>query len=266
MNMRLDLFQVDAFTGKLFGGNPAAVVPLEDWLPDETFQAIAEENNLSETAFFIPSENGYRIRWFTPVAEVDLCGHATLATAHVLWTHLGFSEEKLAFDSRSGRLTVSKNAEWYTLDFPMDELERVDAPLAMVVALNAKILDCFRGREDYLVILENEQAVTGLTPDFSSLRKLGGRGVICTARGETCDFVSRCFFPAYGIDEDPVTGSAHTTLTPYWAAQLGKKKLSAQQLSKRGGRLICELQGDRTLISGQAITYLTGSIHLSNQL
>lgn len=236
------------------------MIPLDAWLPDSTLQAIAEENNLSETAFLVPSENDFHIRWFTPVAEVDLCGHATLAAAHVLWQHLGFSEGKIEFISRSGKLSVEKADSWYTLDFPTDKLVRVDVPSGLAGALNANITDCYKGRDDLMVVLEDERSVTGLAPDFASLRKLEVRGVICTAPGQQCDFVSRCFFPAYGIDEDPVTGSAHTTLAPYWAERLGKNRLTARQLSKRGGELKCELNGARTLIAGQAVTYLHGEI------
>ena len=260
--MALSIYQVDAFTSQLFGGNPAAVIPLETWLPDATLQAIAEENNLSETAFFVPSENEYHLRWFTPVAEVDLCGHATLATAHVLWNHLHYSGESVYFRSRSGPLTARKNSRWYTLDFPADKLEETLPPGPLVHALNTEIQACFKGREDFLVLLNDEDSILGLQPDFASLRKLEGRGVICTAAGNDADFVSRCFFPVYGIDEDPVTGSAHTTLTPFWAKRLGKTKLSARQLSKRGGTLVCELHGNRTLISGQAVTYLIGELLL----
>lgn len=259
----MTLYQVDAFANSIFQGNPAAVVPLDEWLPDATLQAIAEENNLSETAFYVPSENGFHIRWFTPVAEVDLCGHATLATAHVLWNHLQHPANNLAFESRSGQLNVyNKGNGWYTLDFPTDRLRPIEPPSLLADALNAPILACFMGREDLMAVLEGEDALLNLKPDFSSLRKLEARGVICTARGKDCDFASRCFYPAYGIDEDPVTGSAHTTLTPYWAQQLGRNYLQARQLSKRGGSLICELHGERTFISGQAATYLIGKISI----
>lgn len=259
--MQLPIFQVDAFTDQLFGGNPAAVVPLEKWLPDEHLQKIAAENNLAETAYFIPQNEEYHLRWFTPAIEVDLCGHATVATAHVLFEHLGHPGDEIIFHSpRSGRLGVKKAGGWYILDFPTDKLERVVAPAQLAEGLGAHPLDLYRGREDYLAVFDNKESVGQLSPDFRTLKLLGGRGVICTAPGTDVDFVSRCFFPAAGIDEDPVTGSAHTTLTPYWAKRLGKNELTARQISKRGGYLRCKLKGDRTEISGKAVTYLEGKI------
>ncbi|GIV32344.1 MAG: putative isomerase [Saprospiraceae bacterium] len=260
--MKLELYQVDAFTDALFGGNPAAVVPLQNWLPDELLQAIAAENNLSETAFFISKGDRFHIRWFTPVAEVALCGHATLATAHVLWAHLQHPADQLAFDSLSGPLGVSRQGQWYQLDFPTDKLEPLQLPTLLGDALGITPVETYKGREDVLVILETEAQLKALQPDFAQLKKLGGRGVICSAPGSRVDFVSRCFYPAYGIDEDPVTGSAHTTLTPYWAARLGKPELMAEQWSARRGRLRCRLDGDRTYIGGQAVTYLKGTIFL----
>lgn len=257
--MRLQFFQADAFTDRLFGGNPAAVVPLAEWLPEATMQSIAMENNLSETAFFKKNGDRYHIRWFTPACEVDLCGHATLATAHVLWQHLECNDEQISFDSRSGPLSARKAAGWYTLDFPTDEIKKIDTPAIITEALGLMPAETWLGREDYLVLVENQLQVTGVQPDFRLLAQLKSRGVIVTAAGNDTDFVSRCFFPAFGIDEDPVTGSAHTTLTPFWAEKLGKTDFTARQLSRRGGFLKCSLRGNRTLISGQAVTFMEGS-------
>lgn len=260
--MTLDLFQVDAFTNQLFGGNPAAIIPLETWLEDELMQNIAIENNLSETAFFVTKGKGFRIRWFTPGGEVDLCGHATLATAHVLWTELNYQGEYLSFSSRSGKLGVSRKGKIYSLNFPTDILTPVVAPEAILKGLNILPDACFLGREDYLVVTSNQEIIEGLQPDFRMLVKLNSRGVIVTAPGKEADFVSRCFFPAYGIDEDPTTGSAHTTLAPYWGKRLGKDEMSAIQLSKRVGHLKVKLKGDRTEISGKAVTFLRGKIEV----
>ncbi len=260
--MTLDIFQVDAFTHQLFGGNPAAIVPLENWLPDETLQNIAAENNLAETAFFTKNKENYHLRWFTPVTEVDLCGHATLATAHVLWQHLDFGGNEIAFQTRSGILKVKQDGGYYTMDFPTDNIEKTEAPELVVRSLGIEPIETWKGREDYLVLLENQAVVENLKPDFRTLSQLKARGVIATAKGGDVDFVSRCFFPYFGIDEDPVTGSAHTTLTPFWAKRLGKNELSARQISKRGGFLKCHLKGDRTEICGQAVTYLKGSIEV----
>lgn len=260
VQMQLSLYQVDAFTNELFRGNPAAVCPLKHWLPDQKLQAIAAENNLSETAFFIPINNGYHIRWFTPAIEVDLCGHATLATAHVLFNHLNANSKILNFHSKSGQLTVSKEDQYYILDFPSDILESTLAPKVLLEALKVQTKEIFMGREDYLVILDSEDQVAAIEPDFRLLKKVKGRGVIVSAPGKEVDFVSRCFFPNAGIDEDPVTGSAHTTMTPYWAERLAKQALTAVQISKRGGRINCTMLGDRVALAGQAVTYMEGTI------
>ncbi|MCB0520820.1 MAG: PhzF family phenazine biosynthesis protein [Lewinellaceae bacterium] len=260
--MQLDIFQVDAFTHQLFSGNPAAVIPLKNWLPDKVLQNIAAENNLSETAYFIKSDDSYHLRWFTPTTEVDLCGHATLATAHVLWQHLGFFENEISFHSRSGLLGVKKDGDFYTLNFPTDKLEQIPTPEPILRAMNIEPIGTWKGREDYLILVENQAVVKNLQPDFRILGQLEARGIIVTAQGIEADFVSRCFFPYFGIDEDPVTGSAHTTLTPFWAKRLGKNELTAHQISKRGGLLKCHFKGNRTDISGQAITYLKGSIEI----
>ncbi|MCO6478957.1 MAG: PhzF family phenazine biosynthesis protein [Phaeodactylibacter sp.] len=257
---QIPIYQADAFTGELFRGNPAAVCPLDKWLPGATLQAIALENNLSETAFFVPKGKDYHLRWFTPAIEVDLCGHATLATAHVLYEHLGYREPSINFHSRSGLLSVSREDEHYILDFPTDILEPTLAPKVLTEALQATPREVFTGREDFLVVLESEAEVAALRPDFRLLQQVKGRGVIVTAPGEAVDFVSRCFFPNAGIDEDPVTGSAHTTLTPYWAERLGKQELLARQISRRGGEVRCTMLGERVALAGKAVTYMEGVI------
>lgn len=254
------MYQADAFTKQLFRGNPAAVCPLKEWLPDATLQAIAAENNLSETAFFIPKGQGFHLRWFTPAIEVALCGHATLATAHILFQHLGYLRETINFHTLSGPLSVSRGDGMYIMDFPTDILEPAPAPAVLLKALRAEPVEVFTGREDYLVVLESQEQVARLRPDFQLLRQVKGRGVIATAPGEEVDFVSRCFFPNAGIDEDPVTGSAHTTMTPYWAERLSKQELTARQISARGGELKCTMLGERVAIAGQAVTYLEGRI------
>ena len=260
--MEITIYQVDAFTDKLFGGNPAAVCPLEDWLPDETMQQIALENNLSETAFVVSDGKKYTIRWFTPLVEVDLCGHATLAAAHVYFSELKIPTKKIVFQSKSGPLTVTKKKTVYKMDFPKDDLQLIDTPLAIKSALACQPIATYQGKSDYLVILPTQQAVEELQPDFALLSTLPVRGVIVSAQGTKVDMVSRFFAPQCGIDEDPVTGSAHTSLTPFWAKQLKKNKLSALQLSKRGGVLNCALKGDRVAISGNAITYLKGVVNI----
>lgn len=261
MDRSLEIYQVDAFTDRLFGGNPAAVIPLKDWPEDALMQQIALENNLSETAFFLPAAEGFHIRWFTPLAEVDLCGHATLATAHVLWSELGYEGDELTFDSRSGKLRVEKLEAGYRLDFPADEPEEAaQAPPALFKGLGLIPAKILKGKEDYLVILKKEEEVRSLRPDFKELAALEARGLIVSATGSRSDIVSRCFYPAVGVDEDPVTGSAHTTLAAYWTAKLGKTRIHARQLSARGGELICTLSGDRVLIEGKAVTYMRGKV------
>ncbi len=258
--MNIPIYQVDAFTNKQFGGNPAAVCPLTSWLDDEVLQAIAAENNLSETAFFVYSKNNIELRWFTPEVEVALCGHATLATAHVLFEHLLYEKDTIHFSTKSGILIVEKGADKLIMNFPTDLISEVEIPSNMTEVLGAEVLKAYKGKTDYLFILNNEQTVASLKPNFYTLSELKCRAVIVSAQGEQVDFVSRVFAPQSGIDEDPVTGSAHTTLTPYWAEILDKKELSAQQISKRGGELYCKLLGERVEISGQAVTYLVGNI------
>ncbi len=260
--MNLPLYQVDAFAENLFEGNPAAVCPLEEWLPDKVLQQIAAENNLAETAFFVPTSEGFHLRWFTPTIEVDLCGHATLATAHILFHLLGYREEVIVFQSKSGPLPVFKTKHGLTMDFPMDTLKTVEATLDIERALGTEVKEMYRGINDYMAVIGSEEALRHLEPDLRALSLLKARGLIVTAKGEEVDFVSRCFYPQSGVDEDPATGSAHTTLCPYWAKKLNKKVLYAQQLSKRVGHIHCELKSDRVLLSGQAIVYLRGEICL----
>lgn len=260
--MELSIYQVDAFASRLFAGNPAAVCPLENWLPDDQLQAIAMENNLSETAFFITNGEHFDLRWFTPTIEVDLCGHATLATAHVLWQELGHNGHTITFHTRSGELTVRREEERYWLNFPADRLEMIDTPFHLRKGLLMEPISTFRGRDDFLVVLGLQEQVEKLQPDFAKLAQAGGRGVIVTAPGEETDFVSRCFYPNAGVNEDPVTGSAHTTLTPYWARRTGKQELTARQLSKRGGELTCRFLEERVEMGGQAVTFLRGKIFL----
>ncbi len=212
--MELKLYQIDAFASELFKGNPAAVCPLEEWLPDETMQSIANENNLSETAFFVPKGNGFHIRWFTPTSEVDLCGHATLASAHVLFNILNYKKEKIEFESKSGILSVTKDGDKLTLNFPARVPILCDTPKEIVKAFNAEPIECLKS-EDYIVLFNSESDIISADPDFEQLNKLGLRGVIITAKSDKYDFVARCFFPGIGILEDPVTGSAYTQLAPY---------------------------------------------------
>jgi predicted PhzF superfamily epimerase YddE/YHI9 len=257
--MDIPIFQVDAFAKRQFAGNPAAVCPLKAWLPDATLQAIAAENNLSETAFFVRESVGYRLRWFTPATEVDLCGHATLAAAYVLYEYLRYKRDEIVFASRSGKLTVSRQGKRLCLDFPVIQAERSGAPLPLIEGLGVQPLEVWRAM-DYMVVLPSEDDVRALQPSWEPLAQCAGRGIIVTARGERADFVSRFFAPASGINEDPVTGSAHCMLTPYWAKRLGKKSMRAQQLSQRGGELWVKLQGDRVLIAGEVKPYLKGTI------
>jgi PhzF family phenazine biosynthesis protein len=257
--MKLRQFQVDAFARKLFEGNPAAVCPLETWLDDAVLQGIATENNLSETAFFVPSGQGYELRWFTPAAEVDLCGHATLATAFVLFERLGHVQPEIAFHTRSGTLTVRQQDGLLVMDFPASMPEPCEAPRALVEGLGQPPAEVLAAA-DYVVVFDDEASIRNLQPDFGRLKQVRRRAVCVTAPGDEVDFVSRFFAPRVGIDEDPVTGSAHCQLTPYWAARLGKTKLRARQISRRGGEVLCELRGDRVLLAGSAVLFAEGTI------
>jgi PhzF family phenazine biosynthesis protein len=261
----MKIYQVDAFAKTLFQGNPAAIVPLEKWLPDTLMQQIAMENNLAETAFFVKEGDDFHIRWFTPSTEVDLCGHATLASAFVLHHYEGYTRDTIRFHSRSGLLTVSRNGELLSLDFPADELREVELLPELTAGLDPKPLRAFRGKTDYMLVFEREQDIRHLRVDMSRLSRIQARGIIVTAPGEEVDIVSRFFAPQSGIDEDPATGSAHTTLTPYWADRLGKTRLTAIQLSARRGWLECELLGDRVLITGEAKAFLKGEIMYDDQ-
>jgi len=259
--MEISLYQIDAFASKLFEGNPAAVCPLDEWLPDEIMQSIAKENNLSETAFFVPKGNGFHIRWFTPASEVDLCGHATLATAHVLFNILDYKRDKIEFDSKSGILTVTKDNDRIVMDFPAQPPVLCDIPKEIVAAFDIEPVECLKS-EDFIVVFEREIDIESANPDFEQLKKLDLRGVIITAKSTRYDFIARFFAPKYGIPEDPVTGSAYTQLAPYWASKIGSKRFSVKQVSSRGGELTCEIVDDRVLISGKAIKYLEVKIEI----
>ncbi|HQR93780.1 MAG: isomerase [Bacteroidetes bacterium 24-39-8] len=263
--MEYPIFIVDAFADKLFAGNPAAVCPLETWLPTETMQQLAVENNLSETVFFVPQADGFNIRWFTPGTEVKLCGHATLAAAHVLFTLLNYPSDKIVFYSLSGPLKVTRNQDAsITLNFPSNPPEAVtEIPEGLFEGLGIDIAPVFKTSFDYMVVLPNQQSVLDLQPDFSKLAMVKARGVIATAKGLDTDFVSRCFYPQSGVNEDPVTGSAHTIMTPYWAAHFQKTSLSAVQLSARKGYLQVELLGNRVAMTGKALTYLKGHFQIN---
>jgi PhzF family phenazine biosynthesis protein len=253
--VKLRQYQVDAFARHVFEGNPAAVVPLVSWLDDAVLQAIAEENNLAETAFFVPSVKGFHLRWFTPTTEVDLCGHATLATAHVLFEHLGHAGLTLTFETRSGDLMVQRQGKLLVMDFPARPPSPCPPPEALPKGLGQHPVHVLAA-DDYVVVFDSEAAIRSIRPDHAHLGTLDLRGVIVTAPGQEVDFVSRFFAPKYGIPEDPVTGSAHCALAPYWAARLGKTRLQAKQLSKRGGEVLCEVNGNRVMLSGRAVTFM----------
>lgn len=260
--MKIPIFYVDAFSEKIFSGNPAAVCPLGQWYDDKLLQNIAFENNLSETAFLVDNKGSIEIRWFTPLSEVELCGHATLASAHVLFRHLDFPGEKIVFHSRHrGMLIVTKKEPLLELDFPADHPEPALPPAGLVAAIGKKPLEIWKGRTDYLLYYGSQEDVEEIKPDFPLLKNIQARGIMVTAAGYECDFVSRFFAPTVGVNEDPVTGSAHTTLTPFWAHRLNQLSFDAVQLSRRGGFLQCKLSGDRVLIAGKAKTYLTGEIY-----
>jgi PhzF family phenazine biosynthesis protein len=262
----MTLYQVDAFTNKLFGGNPAAVIPLTEWPDEKLMQQLAGENNLSETVFFVPSgdkDADYDIRWFTPAAEINLCGHATLASAYVLYEILKHRGEKLVFNSKSGLLTIHKQEDKYVMDFPLwkpERLEAVPQEMRQVIG-NAEILGLYKSR-DFMVELAGEDAVRNCNPDFTLMKKYFDK-VIITAHGRDADFVSRFFAPAFGVDEDPVTGSAHSQLIPFWSDKLGKKQLFARQLSRRGGELWCsQVSPERVTMAGECVFYMKGEIFI----
>jgi PhzF family phenazine biosynthesis protein len=257
--MKLPLYQIDAFTSRLFSGNPAAVVPLDAWLPDAVLTAIAAENNLAETAFVIPRQGVSPLRWFTPTVEVDLCGHATLAAAHVLFRYTFPAARRLAFETRSGVLTVTREGDYLSMDFPSRPGTEVEPSDALLAALGARPREAYQAR-DVLAILDSESQVRDFKPDFARIAALDSFALTISAPGDTVDYVYRFFAPRQGIPEDPATGSANCTLVPYWAKRLGKSELVARQLSPRGGELRCALRGDRVLIAGRTAEYLRGEI------
>jgi len=262
--MRIRQFQVDAFATRLFEGNPAAVCPLPNWLPDEILRAIAAENNLSETAFFVPTGEDFELRWFTPTVEVDLCGHATLATAHVLYEHLGHANGAIRFETRSGQLVTRRNGDRLEMVFPARAPQPCAAPPALTGGLSAEPLEVLEA-DDYVAVFDSEAAIRALVPDMAKLSTLGLRGVSVTAPGTDVDFVSRFFAPGVGVPEDPVTGSAHCELAPYWAARLGRNRMHARQVSRRGGEVFCELHGDQVVLEGSAVTFMEGEIRLDKR-
>lgn len=261
------IYQADAFTDRPFRGNPAAVVPLDQWLPDALMQQIAMENNLAETAFVVPYQEAYQIRWFTPSVEVDLCGHATLASAHIFYEQLGYQGKQIRFWSRSGWLSVTREDDGrLTLDFPADPPAPVtEIPTHLFSGLGIPEREVWRGKFDYLVELGSAAEVKALQPDFRTLAAVPSRGVLVTAKGDDMDFVSRCFFPQSGIDEDPVTGSAHCLLAMYWHERTGKTLMQAFQASARGGMMECEVMGNRILMRGKAVTFLKGEIYCDGE-
>ena len=264
MKMRKQkMYQIDAFSNTVFGGNPAAVCVIDEWWNDQLMQNIATENNLSETAFVVKKDSAYEIRWFTPTNEEALCGHATLATSHVLFNYFNYPNDTITFYSRhSGKLSVTKEKDLLTLNFPSDSIKAVKAPKEIIDAFNKAPLEIYKGKMDYLLLYETQDDIEQCEPNLHLLKPLNARGFIVTAPGLKVDFVSRFFAPGCGVDEDPVTGSAHTSLTPFWSEKLGKTKLTAQQLSQRKGELTCELDGERVKISGKAVTYLIGDIYI----
>ena len=262
--MKLKLYQIDAFTDHVFGGNPAAVCILDQWLENDIMQKIAQENNLAETAFIVQKNNIFELRWFTPETEVDLCGHATLASAYVLFNHYGVMDKTIKFYSpRSGELLVEKKSNgWMTMDFPTDTIVAIRNIPELDAAIGLTPIKTIKGKTDYMMVYNSQQEIEAIDPDYHLLDQLDCRGVIVTAPGDHVDFVSRFFAPQCGIPEDPVTGSAHTSMTPYWSPILNKGKMTAKQLSKRGGDLVCEHLGDRVKISGKAMPYLIGEIEI----
>jgi len=261
--MKLNIYQIDAFASLPFEGNPAAICPLKQWLPDHVMQSIAEENNLSETAFFVAINNGFHIRWFTPLHEVNLCGHATLACAYVIFECLEYSAKNISFESRSGQLIVEKKGEWLEMDFPAQVPQKCEPPEALLNAFIDKPVECLKS-DDYILVFENEFCVINAVPDLMILSQIDLRAVIITSKASYYDFVVRCFAPKYGINEDPVTGSAYTQLIPYWAEKLNKKEFKAKQVSKRGGEVAGLYLGERVKISGKAIKYMQGVIEIDN--
>lgn len=259
--MKLSLYQIDAFANKPFEGNPAAICSLDEWLSDDLMQSIATENNLSETAFFVKTNKGYSIRWFTPVHEVDLCGHATLASAYVIFNILKYEEDEILFESKSGLLKVKKNKDWLEMNFPSQPPIKCPVPKQLLEAFDEDPIECLRS-EDYVLVFKNEESILNANPNMSLLSELDLRGVVITSTSESYDFISRFFAPKYGINEDPVTGSSFTQLIPYWSKKLDKQTLNAKQVSKRGGEVGCTYLNERVKISGRAIKYMDAVIEI----
>ncbi|GJM12635.1 MAG: putative isomerase [Pseudohongiella sp.] len=259
--MKINVYQIDAFANKAFEGNPAAICPLQEWLPAQTMQALAAENNLSETAFFVPEDDGFALRWFTPETEVDLCGHATLAAAYVLFEELDYQGEEILFSTKSGTLTVKRSGTALTMDFPAQPPQPFELPTQLVEAFGTTPEDCLKFA-DIVAVFSSEELVRTADPDMALLAQLDCRGIIITSEAADYDFIARWFGPRTGIEEDPVTGSAFTQLVPYWANRLGKTEFRAKQVSARGGEVTCGLVGDRVLISGRAVLYMRGVIEL----
>jgi PhzF family phenazine biosynthesis protein len=259
---KIKIYQADAFATEVFKGNPAAVCPLDKWLPEDIMQKIAEENNLSETAFFVPEKNGFHIRWFTPTTEVELCGHATLATAHILFHHEEYSKDEILFYCKVGTLRVTKKDHLIQLDFPVSKMNLSGMPHLLCSALGKTPVEYYTEGNFGMAVFNSEIDILDISPDFSTLKQVQENIIIITSSGSKVDFVSRVFGPKVGINEDPVTGAAHTRLIPFWSAKLGKDKMEAIQLSQRGGYLYCEDKGERVLISGSAVTYMIGEIYI----
>jgi PhzF family phenazine biosynthesis protein len=261
----LSIYIIDAFTDKKFTGNPAAVCPLSEWLEDNVLQSIASENNLSGTAFFVKDKDIYNLRWFTPEVEVNLCGHATLASAYVIFEHLNYEGSEIVFETKNGRLTVKKKNDILLIDFPAITTSPIEIPEKLIQSLGAKPREVLLGSWLYLAIFDNESEIKALNPDFSLMRELDKSVVVTAIGNKSVDFVSRCFAPDVGIPEDPVTGSSHCALVPYWAGKLNKTYFRVRQLSKRGGNLYCEYSGDRVIIGGKAVTFSVGRITLEKE-
>lgn len=259
--MQLKLYQIDAFAKKIFEGNPAAVCPLDSWLDDALMRKIAMENNLSETAFFVKEGTNYHIRWFTPLEEVDMCGHATLASAFVLFEILNYPNDEIVFDSKSGELRVRRERDKLLMDFPAQEITACPIPLAIAEAFVMQPKECYKSM-DYLLVFENEEDILKAKPNLEKLKNIDARGVIITSKSQEYDFVCRFFAPKIGIDEDPVTGAAFTQLVPYWSKALGKNEFRAKQISQRGGEVFCKLYGSRVEIAGYGIKYFEGMVEL----
>lgn len=259
--MKIKFYQIDAFTDQVFSGNPAAVCPLDEWIDEDTMQNIAMENNLSDTAFFVKKGSEFEIRWFTPESEIDLCGHATLASAYVIFNNLSYDKDEINFKYGGGKLTVSRNNGMLEMRFPANPPVPVDTPSGLIEAIRLRPVEILKAR-DYILVYSNEEEIKKIQPDFRKLKTFDVTGFVVTAPGKEVDFVSRVFSPKMGIDEDPVTGSTHTEIIPYWAGKLNKRNMTALQLSRRGGKLLCKYEDDSVRISGNAIPFLVGEITL----